>query len=88
MVINHLLNGMILQVGDPDHPLDLTGMNFQEEGVFEKIGGETFLGREFVNHKRSESFFGLEILYPKNHGISKLVVWRSQNPPIQGQTPS
>ena len=24
---------------------------------------------------------------PKNHGISKLMVWRSQNPPIQGQTP-
>ena len=25
--------------------------------------------------------------YPKNHGISKLVVWRSQNPAIQIQTP-
>ena len=24
---------------------------------------------------------------PKNHGISKLVVWRSQNPAIQIQTP-
>ena len=24
---------------------------------------------------------------PKNHGISKLVVWRSQNPAIQSQTP-
>ena len=24
---------------------------------------------------------------PKNHGISKLVVWRSQNPAIEGQTP-
>ena len=26
--------------------------------------------------------------YPKNHGISKLVVWRSQNPAIQNQNPS
>ena len=25
--------------------------------------------------------------YPKNHGISKLVVWRSQNPSIHSQTP-
>ena len=25
--------------------------------------------------------------YPKNHGISRLVVWRSQNPAIQIQTP-
>ncbi len=24
---------------------------------------------------------------PKNNGISKLVVWRSQNPAIQSQTP-
>jgi len=28
-----------------------------------------------------------EILYPKNHGISKLRVWRSLNPAIQIQTP-
>ena len=27
-------------------------------------------------------------LYPKNHGISKLVVWRSQNPAIESQTRS
>ena len=27
------------------------------------------------------------IIYPKNHGISKLVVWTSQNPAIQSQTP-
>ena len=27
------------------------------------------------------------ITFPKNHGISKLVVWRSQNPAIQIQTP-
>ncbi len=26
-------------------------------------------------------------VYPKNHGISKLVVWRSQNPALQSQTP-
>ena len=26
-------------------------------------------------------------LFPKNHGISKLVAWRSQNPAIQIQTP-
>ena len=28
-----------------------------------------------------------EVTYPKNHGISKLVVWRSQTPAIHIQTP-
>ena len=28
-----------------------------------------------------------ESFCPKNHGISKLMVWRSQNPPIESQTP-
>ena len=27
------------------------------------------------------NLFLLDFFYPKNHGISKLVVWRSQNPP-------
>ena len=52
--------------------------------------------------REQQDFRGLEVLvksdteggetsmifsYPKNHGISRLVVWRSRNSAIESQTP-
>ena len=39
-----------------------------------------------VGHLKKKTDFP-NIHNPKNHGISKLVVWRSQNPAIQSQNP-
>ncbi len=43
--------------------------------------------QECVNSTRKKIMSNSRHPYPKNHGISKLMVWRSQNPPVESQTP-
>ena len=61
-----------------------TVMNRYKDPVIKQPG---FNGKSWLKWTPVCFCWGNFVPFPKNHGISKLVVWRSQTPAIHIQTP-